>query len=79
MLNLIVMTSAQEREVYLLDFMKYTCNIGLHLDSCEPVCLKLSMMVYTLPSQFVSSLNNLDFAQGHMVMGKARTCAIILS
>ena len=65
----------QGREIYLHDFVKYTCNTGLHLDTYKPICFKLGLI---LDLTNFYSFNDLDFPSRSQVVRNARTCAIIL-
>ena len=47
MLELLLMINIQGEEFHMRDFMKYTFNIGLHRNTCEPICFKPVMMLDT--------------------------------
>ena len=47
MLNLYCTSCNQDREFYWSDYIKYTINIVLCLNTCEPICFKLCMMLHT--------------------------------
>ena len=40
-------------------FIKYTFNIGMHWDTCEPICFKLNIMLDMMKLQNDYSFNNL--------------------
>ena len=48
-----------------MPLVKFTCNIGLSLDTSDPICFKLSLMRDTTE---LYSLISLTFAQGHRVI-----------
>ena len=57
MLNLFCTSNTQGREICRCEFIKYTINIVLCLDTCEQICFKLGMMLgATYSLQFDSSL-----------------------
>ena len=45
MLNMLGMIDILGRELNLPDFVKYTFNIGLHLDAYEPISFKLGLLI----------------------------------
>ena len=54
-----------------LIFMKYTFNISVCRETCEPTCFKLSMVLDTTELySLIPVLMTLMFTQGHRVMGK---------
>ena len=74
MLNLFYMIMIKGREPYLDDFIRYTINIGLHLDVHEPICLKLGIMIDSELSSFclISVLMTFTF-----IYDKATASAVI--
>ena len=69
----------QGREFVLRNFIRFTFNIGLRLDTCKPISLKLGMMlVMTKLDSVITSLNGLDTQSRSQDYVKARTCAFIL-
>ena len=47
MLSLFCTSNIQGRELCWREFMKYSFNIDMYQDTCEPVCFKLGMVLYT--------------------------------
>ena len=59
--------------------VKYTFDIVMCKDTCEPICFKLGMMVNTSKLYSDCILNDLDVHSRSQGYGKARTCAVIMS
>ena len=59
-----------ERELF---FMKNAFHIGLHQDTCEPICFKFGLMLDT-PKLYgmIPVKMTLTFSQGHRVMEKLK-------
>ena len=69
MLNLFRTISVQWRELYVCNFIKYTFNIGLHQDTCEPICFKLGMMLGTTKLfRMIPIKVTFTISQGHRVI-----------
>ena len=66
--NFILHVQYSRGELCWRDFMKYTFNIVMCQDICEPICFK----------QFDSCLNDLDVNSRAQGYGKSGTCAVIL-
>ena len=47
MLNAFITSNIQGRVLCWRDLMKYTFNVVLCQNTCEPICFKLRMMLYT--------------------------------
>ena len=64
--NSFCIINIQERELCLLDFIKYAFNIGLHQDICELICFKLGMMQYMIKlNSIIQVCMTLTFTEGH--------------
>ena len=64
--NLYCTISIQWRKLNLRDFIKYTVNTGLQLDTCETICSKLDMMLITTKLYSMKPVwMTLTFTEGH--------------
>ena len=79
MLNSICTSSIQGIELCWHDFMKYTFSIVTCQDTCERICLKLSIKQNTTKLYMLIWVwLTLMFTQESQGYEKARTCAVIL-
>ena len=75
MLDLFCTSNVQGREVCRHDFMKYTFNIVMCQDTCELICFKLGMMLYTTKLySLIPVWSTLIFTQGHWVTESYNFC-----
>ena len=72
MLDAVSHNLCSRRELYFVDFIKYTFNINLHLDACEQISFQAFMLDQI--SQFDTSFVNLTFSQE-----KAKLFAVMVS
>ena len=79
LLDLFCTRNNQGRELCWHDFMKYTFNIVPCQDTWEPICFKLGMMLnMTKHYNLIAVWKTLIFTQGQRVVGKVRTCAVVV-